>query len=66
MFIFIIFGSIFFIFSVLFFFTPKFIIKISEMGNKLIFTDHGTVAHRYWSGIFLLIMSIIMFYLGWQ
>jgi len=57
-------GFLFMAFSLLFFFAPKLIIKISELGNRLVFTDHGTVAHRYWSGFVLLVMSLIMFYLG--
>lgn len=58
------FGLIFLFFGLLFFFCPRMIVKISEIGNKLIFTDHSTVAHRYWSGLVLLIMSLLMFYLG--
>ncbi len=57
-------GLLFFVFSLLFFFYPEMIVKISEIGNKLIFTDHSTVAHRYWSGLVLLIMSLLMFYVG--
>lgn len=57
-------GLLFMAFSMLFFFAPKLIVKISEIGNRLVFTDHGTVAHRYWSGLVLLVMSLIMFYLG--
>ena len=59
-------GLMFFVFSLLFLFYPKMIVKISEIGNKLIFTDHSTVAHRYWSGLVLLIMSLLMFYLGFM
>ncbi len=58
------FGLVFLFFSLLFFFYPRTIVRISEIGNKLIFTDHSTVAHRYWSGLVLLIMSLLMFYLG--
>ncbi len=58
------FGMLFLLFSLLFFFYPKMIVKISEIGNRMIFTDHSTVAHRYWSGLVLLIMSVLMFYLG--
>lgn len=57
-------GFLFLSFSLLFFLAPKLIIKISEIGNRLVFTDHGTVAHRFWSGLVLLIMSLVMFYLG--
>jgi hypothetical protein len=64
MLLFIVFGSVFLFFSVLFFFSPKLIVKISEVGNRLLFTDHNTVAHRYWSGLILLIMSLVMFYLS--
>ena len=57
-------GFLFLFFSGLFFFAPNLIIKISEVGNKLVFTDEKTVSHRYWSAAFLLLMSLIMFYLG--
>ncbi len=64
MFAFVILGILFFFFSALFFFFPKLIIKISEVGNRLVFTDHNTVAHRYISGVVLLIMSLLMFYIN--
>ncbi len=64
MFAFVILGILFFFFSVLFFFFPKVIVKISEVGNRLVFTDHNTVAHRYLSGVVLLIMSLLMFYIS--
>jgi len=57
-------GFLFLLFSGLFFFAPNMIIKISEVGNRLIFTDEKAVAHRYWSAGFLLLMSILMFYFG--
>jgi len=65
---FLILGLLFLGFSFLFFFAPRIIVKVSEIGNKLLFTDHSTVAHRYWSGLVLLIMGAIMIYLsgrGW-
>ncbi len=61
---FLILGIVFLGFSLLFFFAPRVIVKVSEMGNKLLFTDHGTVAHRHWSGLVLLIVSAMMMYLG--
>ncbi len=57
-------GFFFLCFSGLFFFAPNLIIKISEIGNKLVFTDEKTVSHRYWTAALLLFMSIVMFYLG--
>ncbi|MFQ5706876.1 MAG: hypothetical protein ACE5HO_05465 [bacterium] len=62
--IFIFIGAILLLFSLMYLFTPKTIVKLSEIGNKLIFTDHGTVIHSKWSGIILLIVSLIMFYIG--
>lgn len=64
MLVFILIGFIFLLFGMLFLFAPRTIVKLSELGNKLIFTDHGTVAHRKWSGLLLLLMSLIMFYLA--
>lgn len=64
MFAFVILGMLFFFFSLLFLFFPKLIIKISEVGNRLVFTDHNTVAHRYMSGIVLLVVSLLMFYIS--
>ena len=62
MLVFLIFGLLFLFFSLLFFFAPRAIVKISLITNKLIFTDHNTIAHRYWSGIILFVMSLVMFY----
>ncbi|RMF61951.1 MAG: hypothetical protein D6743_12850 [Calditrichaeota bacterium] len=61
---FIVAGVLFLFFSALFFFAPGVIIRLSEIGNRLVFTDHGSVAHRKLSGAVLLIMSLVMFYLG--
>lgn len=57
-------GLLSLLFSFLFFFAPGFIVKLSEIGNKLIFTDHGSVAHRKLTGVILLVISLVMFYLG--
>ncbi len=57
-------GLVFLVFALLFWFAPDVIIKLSEIGNKMIFTDHRSFAHRRLSGIVLLIMSIIMFYMS--
>lgn len=62
--VFIIAGIVFLIFSFLFFFAPNVIVKLSEIGNRMVFTDHGSVAHRKISGLILLVMAIVMFYLG--
>lgn len=62
--IFIIIGLLFMVFSFLFFFAPGAIIKMSEIGNRLVFTDYQPVAHRKLSGTLLLLLSLIMFYVG--
>lgn len=63
MLVFLLIGIVFLGFSAMFFFAPGLIIKMSELGNKLIFTDYSPVAHRKVSAVVLLLMSIIMFYL---
>lgn len=62
--IFLILGVLFLVFAFMFFFAPHLIVKLSEIGNKLIFTDHATFTHRKLSGFILLITSVLMFYLG--
>lgn len=57
-------GTVLLLFSVLFFFAPHVLVKLSELGNKLVFTDHTSVAHRKLSGTVLLITGLLMFYLG--
>lgn len=57
-------GFVFLLFSLLFLFAPKMLVKLSEISNKMIFTDYGAIAHRKWSGVVLLILSFLMFYLG--
>jgi len=62
--IFLVAGLLFLILSMLFFFAPNVIIKMSEIGNKMVFTDYRSVAHRKISGTILLATSILMFYIG--
>lgn len=57
-------GLFFLLFSLMFFFAPNLIVKLSQLGNKMIFTDHGSVAHRRFTGFALFLMSILMFYIG--
>ena len=64
--IFILAGLMFMGFSFLFFFAPGLIVKMSKIGNKLVFTDYGSVAHPKLSGAVLLIMSLVMLYIGLQ
>lgn len=64
--IFILAGVVFMGFSFLFFFAPRLIVKMSEIGNRLVFTDYRPVAHRRLSGAVLLILSLVMFYVGIQ
>ncbi len=64
--IFIIAGLMFMGFSFLFFFAPGLIVKMSKIGNKLVFTDYGSVAHPKFSGTVLFIMSLVMLYVGVQ
>ncbi|GBD93811.1 hypothetical protein BMS3Abin05_01406 [bacterium BMS3Abin05] len=58
------FGFFFIVFSFLFLFAPHLVIIISEWGNRLILTDHDAVLHRKWVGIFLGILSVVMFILA--
>ncbi|NOY77759.1 MAG: hypothetical protein GXO76_07815 [Calditrichaeota bacterium] len=48
----------------MFLFAPHWIITISEWGNRLIFTDHDAVIHRKFVGIFLGVLSLVMFILA--
>lgn len=64
MLVFILIGIVFLGFSAMFLFAPGLIIKMSELGNKLIFTDYSPVAYRKVSAVVLFLMSIVMFYLG--
>lgn len=64
--LFVFLGLVLLFFSLLFFFAPRVIVKLSELGNRLVFTDHNYLAHNKLSGTVLLIMSLVMFYLGIQ
>ena len=62
--IFLAIGLLFLVFGLLFFFAPSVIVRMSEIGNKMIFADYNSMAHRKVSGAILLAMSFLMFYLG--
>jgi len=52
-------------FGVLFLFFPEALIKLSEWGNRLVFTDHNAVAHRKVVGSMLLVVSVFMLLVAW-
>ncbi len=53
-------------FAILFLFFPETLIKLSEWGNKMVFTDHNAVAHRKLVGVVLLFVGIFMFFVSWK
>lgn len=63
---FILLGLLFVVFGLLFIFAPYAVVKISEVCNRMVFTDAKTLAHKNWSGAILLIAGILMFYLGFR
>ncbi len=55
-------GLVSLIFGLLFVFAPKFIDKLNQIGNIVITTDEKTIAHRYVTGAFLIVISIVLLY----
>ncbi len=55
-------GVFFLAFGLIFLFAPKWIILLSQWGNRLVFTDHDAVAHRKFVGSALFVLGLIMFY----
>ena len=47
-------------FGLLFLFAPRALIRLSEWGNKPLFTDHGTIVHRKGVGIFLVVVALFL------
>jgi len=66
MIIFVLLGLLFVVFGLLFLFAPYAVVKISEVCNRMVFTDAKTLAHRNWSAAILLSAGILMFYLGFK
>lgn len=58
-------GSVlFFVVGILFLIAPNVLVKLSELGNKMIFTDHSPFAHRKVTAVILFLMSVVMFYVA--
>lgn len=45
-------------------FRPDTIIKLSQLGNRMIVTDYGYVQHHIVSGVILVIIGAVLFYVG--
>ena len=45
-------------------FHPKTIIKLSQIGNRMIITDYGYVQHHKISGVVFIIIGAVLFYVG--
>lgn len=53
-------GVFILIIGLLFIFVPGFLHKLNEIGNTILLTAEKTVVHRYTTGIFLLILSLVL------
>ena len=54
-------GIFFLIISLLFFLCPNVISKINKWGETVLFDDQGAIKHHRKTGMFFLIISIIIF-----
>lgn len=57
-------GIIFLVVSIGYFFTPKFMAKIDQIGRKLLWSDKWTTKHRMITGTFFLAAAIFFFWTG--
>jgi len=53
-------GGFILLIGLLFIFVPGFLRKLNEIGNTILLTTEKTVMHRYTTGIFLLILSLVL------
>lgn len=51
-------GIVFLVISTTYFFRPKAMIKLDDLGKKLIWSDNWTFRHRIITGLFFLIISL--------
>jgi len=54
------------IFGISFIVSPKIVQKMNDMGNTIIITVEKTIVHRYITGTFLLIISIILVFIAFR
>lgn len=59
-----IFGIIFFLVSLLYFFVPRVMARLGDWGTKPIWKDEWTMRHRITSGVFFLIVAVLLFKAG--
>lgn len=53
-------GIVFLVVSLTYFFKPKAMIKLDNLGKKLIWNDNWTFRHRILTGLFFLIISLLL------
>jgi len=64
--IFLILGSISIIFGFIFIFKPEILIKLSEVGNRVVFSEKAVYANPRFFGIVLVIIATAIFYLDFK
>jgi len=52
------------IFGLLLVFNPDFVRKLNELGNKIVTTDESALAHRYITGAFLILVSLLLIFIS--
>ncbi|RMF06673.1 MAG: hypothetical protein D6762_08975 [Candidatus Neomarinimicrobiota bacterium] len=49
-----------FLFGILFLVAPSFVKKLNEWGNRIVATDEETLAYRYLTGAFLILLGLLL------
>jgi len=52
------------IFGLLLVFNPDFVRKLNELGNRIVTTDEKALAHRYITGAFLILVSLLLIFIS--
>ncbi len=56
-------GVFIIIFGLGFIFYPQVIKRLNEIGNTIIFTTEKTIVYRYFTGVLLIIISLLLVYI---
>jgi len=57
-------GAVFFLVSLGYLFAPRIMSKLNQIGKKILFKDEWSFAHRSITGIFFLIVGLLLLYIS--
>lgn len=59
-------GAIFFLVSLGYFFAPRVLSKLNQIGEKILFRDEWSFTHGAITGVFFLVVGLLLLYVSFR